>query len=503
ALRHREGQPPDVLAEALQAAALAAISADRVDAAVAAADEAVTIRRRLGDPLRLGSALVARNAAVWNAGRSQEAYADGLAAVELLEQLPPSTELAGAYAFVATDKMLARDYDGAAEWGAKAVVLAEQLGAAAPLARALNSMGAARILDGDLDGAKDIRRSIAVAESEGLQAHVANSWINLGSAAGEVRAYALAVEGLERGIDVARERDLDGSVHYGSVWLSRVQFEQGAWDEARTTVAAVPLDQPRTMAITTITGLVTLGRIAARRGELDHGAAALDRAWELAQQTGDLQRLWPAAAGRAEVAWLRGDLAAVTAAVQQTFELAAARGHRWASGELAMWLHRAGSAVGADVRTAEPYRLQLAGEWDAAAQAWRVLGCPYEEAEAHEGRGDATGLRAALTIFDQLGARPAADRVRRRLRQLGERSIPRGPRAATVTHPAGLTRRQAEVLELLARGMKDAEIAVQLCISVKTAGHHVSAVLARLGASSRTEAARRAFELGLVTSGER
>lgn len=70
-------------------------------------------------------------------------------------------------------------------------------------------------------------------------------------------------------------------------------------------------------------------------------------------------------------------------------------------------------------------------------------------------------------------------------------------RAATRTNPAGLTDRQVEILTLLATGRTNAEIAAKLVLSVRTVDHHVSAVLQKLGASSRKDAAALAAELGV------
>ena len=70
--------------------------------------------------------------------------------------------------------------------------------------------------------------------------------------------------------------------------------------------------------------------------------------------------------------------------------------------------------------------------------------------------------------------------------------IPRGARPAARTHPAGLTGRQADVLGLIATGLSNAEIAGRLFISPKTVEHHVSAIFAKLGVTSRTQAIVRA-----------
>ncbi|HEX2188852.1 MAG TPA: response regulator transcription factor, partial [Longimicrobiaceae bacterium] len=112
------------------------------------------------------------------------------------------------------------------------------------------------------------------------------------------------------------------------------------------------------------------------------------------------------------------------------------------------------------------------------------------------------GLRRALAEFERLGARAAAQRTLRRLRELGVRGIPRGPRPSTRASPAGLTRRETEIVRLLAEGLRNAEIARRLHLSPKTVDHHVSGALAKLGVGTRVEAARAAERLGLLEPGE-
>lgn len=88
----------------------------------------------------------------------------------------------------------------------------------------------------------------------------------------------------------------------------------------------------------------------------------------------------------------------------------------------------------------------------------------------------------------------------RRLRVLGEQGIPRGPRAATAANPAGLTRREAEVLQLVAAGLSNTDIAARLVVSDRTVDNHVSAIFRKLGARTRGEASARAVRLGLAGS---
>ena len=91
--------------------------------------------------------------------------------------------------------------------------------------------------------------------------------------------------------------------------------------------------------------------------------------------------------------------------------------------------------------------------------------------------------RTALATFRELGAARAMDAVAGLLRELGGGTAPR-PRAA-----GELTGREQEVLDLVALGMSNAGIAAALLITEKTAGHHVSRILAKLGVRNRTEAA--------------
>ncbi len=83
------------------------------------------------------------------------------------------------------------------------------------------------------------------------------------------------------------------------------------------------------------------------------------------------------------------------------------------------------------------------------------------------------------------------------MRELGA-TVPRGARPATRQNPAGLTAREVEVLQLVARGLQNHEIATSLVVSTRTVDHHVSAVLRKLGVDSRRAAARAATELGLI-----
>jgi DNA-binding CsgD family transcriptional regulator len=150
----------------------------------------------------------------------------------------------------------------------------------------------------------------------------------------------------------------------------------------------------------------------------------------------------------------------------------------------------------------------LLAAWDASALAWDRLGQPYacagallRAAEAAMGRGDRDGaahrLARAAPLADGLGAGPLGERtgsLARRAR-LGLYSGPPGEQAPGML---GLTVREVEVLRLVAAGRSNREVAAELFISAKTASVHVSNILAKLNAASRTEAAAIAHQAGLA-----
>jgi DNA-binding CsgD family transcriptional regulator len=496
ALRFAEEQPLEARAELLKLRAFECYMTDQADEAAEAQKGAVECYRQLGDPRREGDALRGLSALLWCPGRVAEAVQFGQEAVALLERLPPGHELALAYSTALRLCTLAEDDEGALVWGARAIELAQRLDNTEVLSHAQISIGALEFLAGAPGGREKLERSLELAHQAELHEHVGHAYQLLVRVALHHRSYALVNRYLEAGLEQCNEHGFDLMRLYLLVYRARAELDQGRWSEAVDSAALVIRERcisttPRTLA------LVVLGLVRARRGDPEH-RPPLDEALALAEPTGELPRIAPVAAARAEVAWLEGEQEAVAEVTQAALDFAVRRRAPWVVGELACWRWRAGIREEVAAEMAEPYALEMQGEWARATALWTEIGCPYEAALALAGADDDDALRGALADLQRLGARPAAAVVARRLRERGARALPRGPRPSTRKNPANLTARELEVLTLVAQGLRNAEIAERLFLSQKTVGHHVSAILRKLGVPTRGHASAEAVRLGLA-----
>jgi DNA-binding CsgD family transcriptional regulator len=492
ALRFGDGLAPADRARLLESRSFECYLTDQTEESIDALERAVECRREIGDRLGEGAALSLLSGRMWCRGRSDEAARVGWQALELLEQLPPGRELALAYTNLGLLALNDENLDETVHWSERAIKIAEDLGDVDIVAHSLNNIGTMRLLAGVADGA--LFESLALAERAGLEEHLGRAFIHLGWVMARTRSHHLAPQ-LDRGVRVCADRGLEIWKLYVQAYRARNRLDRGDWDGALDDATEV-LEYPRSAPLLRVMTLTVLGLIRARRGD-PHRWAPLDEAQELLDGQPELQYGTPVAAARAEAAWLDGRPDTVDADTRAMFDRAQRQGVAWVAGELG-WLRR---LTGLDVPvtgSGTPYAAALAGEYAAAADAWTDRACPYDAALALVESTDEADLRRSLEAFQDLGARPAAAIVARRLRDLGARGLRRGPRPETRSNPANLTRREAEVLTLLSEGASNAEIAARLFLSEKTVHHHVSAVLRKLGVRRRAQAAAAATRLGLA-----
>jgi DNA-binding CsgD family transcriptional regulator/tetratricopeptide (TPR) repeat protein len=334
--------------------------------------------------------------------------------------------------------------------------------------------------------------SLAVALAAGETEHACRAYVNIAWYLLDVLALTEAEQLLDDAIDLADESEFHAFRLYLQITRGIVYLALGRWDEAEREVPWVT----DAGAVTRCPALIVVGTVRVRRGQED-GERILEEAWALAQQLSEAQRTGPAAAALLEAAWLRGDPSAAVSTVAPEYEDVRQFGRPSAAAELGYRMRVAGADVAIDP-SEHPYALLANGQWREAAELWRRAGCPYEQAIALAESPDTADLLSALSTLDALGAEPVARRVRLRLRELGVTQIPRGRLQSTRDSPAGLTSRQTDVVELLAEGLTNAEIAARLVLSVRTVDTHVAAILNKLDARTRRDAAARAKELGLL-----
>jgi DNA-binding NarL/FixJ family response regulator len=145
---------------------------------------------------------------------------------------------------------------------------------------------------------------------------------------------------------------------------------------------------------------------------------------------------------------------------------------------------------------------QAADQFTRALALLRGVDAPFDRAESERRAAAALALLgrreeaveqlvAAHRTARRLGARPLLERVAGSLAALGERAERR-------LGDSTLTRREVEVVRLVAMGHSNREIARELFLSPRTVEMHVGSILLKLDCRSRTDAARRAGELGLL-----
>jgi DNA-binding CsgD family transcriptional regulator/tetratricopeptide (TPR) repeat protein len=497
ALRHGPELPGLAAAGLHGLAAHAQYALNRFGAAAEHADRAVELWDAAGTaPLALGEALLISARMSTLLADPAAARAKASRAVDVLEPLGPSRTLAlGHSTLGAQDAVLAR-FEEAIPRLDRALELARLAGSPDVAAHALGYRGVSKVACGDVSGFADLRRSVEIAEELGHADYLTLAAHNLAVVLVRAGRVGEATPSLRIAARVAREHRLETAAFRIEAQQCYVLILQGGWDEAERRLRRL-VDTGADPGANAVNPLAFLGRILARRGD-PAAAGLIDRAWALAEATGEEQKMAVAAGARIERLWLTGELAAVRAVGADLLDLAVRARHLFLRGEVLRYLRRAGAEVEPFDGCPPAFAAGIAGDWAGAARRWERDGNPYEQALELAESPDAAAVRQALGILDGLGAAPAAASCRRRLRRAGVADIPRGPRAATRGNPGGLTTRQLEVLALLADGCTNAQIATRLFVSARTVDNHVAAVLRQLGVQSRREARRAAQDLGLL-----
>jgi DNA-binding CsgD family transcriptional regulator/tetratricopeptide (TPR) repeat protein len=478
-------------AAVLEELANVAYIAGHLDHAFPAIEHARRIYRQLGDQQAVGRCVRILSRFHWFAGDGDAARRTAREAIAILAPLGESVELARAQSALSQLAMLGEDAELAMEWGERALELATRLGDESTRAHALVNIGSARTqLDcWDID---TLLEAHGIADAAGDRHEATRALVNLSYT---LMLWVRVEEALlyaEQALVYAQEYEMQTFEPYVAMTIAWLKLRAGEWNEAEH-VARTEIEQEN--SVVELLAKTLLTELAVRRGDLDAAERLADLASQ-AERTGELQRIVPALELEAEWALTTG-APMPTTRYRQALEEVPPRG--WLSIRAAAWAVVAGNDVKVEPTASSPHAAMLRRDWAGAADAFGEVGWEYDRALMLSLLDDEGSLVEAIEIARRLGADPLTKRLAGRMRELGMR-VPAGPRETTRSNPAGLTGRQLEVLALLADGLTNAEIAERLVVSQRTAEHHVAAVLTKLGATSRREAAERAVELELLSS---
>jgi DNA-binding CsgD family transcriptional regulator/tetratricopeptide (TPR) repeat protein len=496
ALRFADSLPPVRHAQMLEAYEIELWYANRTTESMVALQKAIELWYSIGDSRREGDNAGNLAMACYSIGRKAEAEQASQSAIAILEALPPGPELARAYRSQCFIRMENGDFAEAVTWGEKAIALAEHFDDLETVARACNYAGRSLLVMDYERGRALMERSLQIGQEASLPWAIAGTLANLAQTLGELYQFEASARYLTEGIAYATEHDDDYHLQEMLTWQALARLHQGQWAEVNETLLKV-LPRPNRDLLVYTYALLTLGRLRVRLGEAS-ALAMLDEGLALSIQVGAFRREY-ARAARAELAWLAGDHDRAIEEARAVYDIAVSKGHPWIAGELAFWRWRADDQFTPPTWIARPFALQIAGDWRGAAKEWERRGCPYEQALALMD-GDEAAQLAALEIFDRLGARPAADKLKQKLRSQGIRSIPRGPRPSTRENPFGLTARELEVLASLVEGLSNHTIANKLSLSTRTVEHHIASILQKMDLQSRNEAVALTLKENLLQS---
>ncbi len=465
-----------------------------LDDARRAAEEAMTLADAAGDRRAGGRARAVLSAALWSLDQVEEARGAAAAAVSRLDGTGELAELARAHAALVRIESIAFNPVDAIDHGRRALAAAVDAGLDESRVDVLISIGLAQGHRGSAEAERTLERARRDALRLGSAIQVIRAHVNAVAVAGDARRGASADALVADALAHFDEFETTIPRQYLILLHARTLLDRGRYDEALARVAQGRGEWHGGLVIADAVEAL----VWARRGEGEPRVRLEGALAEIEHVPPSWRHLFLRAA-LAEVAWLEGDLTRARQHARAGLAAPFAAQLVRPAGDARLWAARCGEPATHDANAPpppEPVGLELAGDWRGAIRSWEALSAPYEAALAAL-PGDERAARAAVAALRRLGA-PAAVRAFGRERAARGGAALRGPQRSTLANAAGLTRREQEVLTVLATGATNAQIATTLHLSERTVAHHVSAILGKLAAPNRTAAVELARGAGLL-----
>jgi predicted ATPase/DNA-binding CsgD family transcriptional regulator len=433
----------------------------------------------------------------WFDGNKKHAEMYAHQAIELFINQPASKAKAMAMSTMAQLEMLSDQFEEGLLWGDKAITMAKEVQDEEVLCHALTTVGTIMVktLSSKEEGIKLMEQSLGIALQNCYQEHAGRAYINLASSAVIVKDYHYARTIVETGLLYCEERDLNVWAQFLQAVKSILYLNMGGWKEAAH-FANCLISNEYQVHMGKIDALSVVAKINMRVGSQDV-LPLLQEAKALALGIMELGSLFPVLVSFLEYEWITGKRIIENTLLDKFISMLEQRGNMFQAGEFAFWLCKARNQSLNVADVFEGYQVDTSKKARKAAEIWKQLGCPYEQALALF-EGDEDDKRKALEIMDKLGANAVFEKMKFLMRAVGIRSLPKGIRKTTRANPANLTERELDVLQLMKEGLQNKEIADRLFVSPKTIDHHISSIFYKLEVNSRTKAVQEAQQMNIL-----
>jgi ATP/maltotriose-dependent transcriptional regulator MalT len=478
------------------------------------------------------------------AGARDRSLAQRALAAEAFEELGEPGEAAEEWLAAAESHVALLQIGGAREAACRAAELARGAGRRDVLARALALEGYVLAMQGQPQAAEQVQAGLALALEHGPTQVAAEVYRRLAGVMEYGSDYAAAGDAYARALEYCGESGAEQQARLCLGCMAWVLFQKGDWKRSLELCRQALVD-PRSPAATACTARVVTGLIQVWRGQVRGGRGNLQESLQQARFEGlvvlELLAGWglaladegegrPEAAGERYEAILerwqgledRHDMVGPFTSAASHF---GPQGQRQRLGTLVEALRLMASCTGnpealaglaftlGEAALAEGRPEAARGHFDGALTHLEPLELPLLTARAglrsgtaHRAAGDAAGatarLERAYRLAHKLGARPLASAVAAELDLLEQPPAHhRHPEVPDRGRTGPLTHQQLKVMRHISEGLTNKQIAARLFISKRTVDMHVRHVLERLDCRTRTEAVRRATELGLLQLG--